>query len=112
MFLATMTVMSDGIHYGWSSSAIILLQREDSPVGVIDIDDEYWLETLYWVGGIAGLPITIISTMKLGRKGAILLASSQNLISWIMIAVAKDLRIIIAARYKNIAILDEKIRRN
>lgn len=93
-----MGTISDGIQYGWSSPALPVLHSADTPVKITE-DDDYWLEMLYMVGGMAGLPVTIYLVDKIGRKWSIIVASASNLIAWIMIACASDVVVLYVARF-------------
>ncbi|GLV36010.1 uncharacterized protein CBL_09773 [Carabus blaptoides fortunei] len=98
VFAATLGTISDGIQYGWSSPALPVLHADDTPVKISE-DDDYWLEMLYMVGGMAGLPITIFLVDKIGRKWSIIVASVANLISWIMIGSASNVIVLYCARF-------------
>lgn len=86
------------MQYGWSSPGVPKLLEADSPVRMTE-EDAYLVEMLYMAGGIAGLPFTIFVVDKLGRKRSIILASMQNIISWILIAVATNKTILLIARF-------------
>lgn len=77
------------MQYGWTAPTIPVLQSPDSPVKISE-SDVVWLESLYLIGGCIGLPVTIFSVDKFGRKRSILLASCTNLIAWILIATASS----------------------
>lgn len=98
MFAATLTNISDGIQYGWSSAAVVMLKREDSPVGGITEDNAFWLETLFLLGAVSALPGTSYIVDKLGRKWSAIVAGAASLLMWIVIAIATDIRFIMAAR--------------
>lgn len=55
------------MQYGWTAPILPLLEAEDSPVH-IDGSDEAWLETIYMLGGLCGLPVTIFLVDRIGRK--------------------------------------------
>ncbi|XP_017779256.1 PREDICTED: facilitated trehalose transporter Tret1-like [Nicrophorus vespilloides] len=97
-FAATINSVSDGIHYGWASPVIPILTSGDSPISITETDVQ-WLELLYMIGGIAGLPLTMFAVDKFGRKKSILLASANNLLSWILIAVANNVTTLHVARF-------------
>lgn len=86
------------MQYGWTAPVIPILQSEDSPVPITE-GDVVWLETIYMLGGLAGLPVTIYLVDKIGRKRSILLASASSLIAWILIAVASNVELLYAARF-------------
>lgn len=97
-FAATIGVISDGMQYGWSSPAVPKLLDKDSPVE-IEESDAYLIEMLYMAGGVAGLPVTVFVVDKLGRKNSIIMASCQNILSWILIAVATNKPLLLTARF-------------
>lgn len=86
------------MQYGWTAPVIPILQSDDTPV-VITHNDEVWLETIYMLGGFAGLPITIYLVDKIGRKRSILLSSACSLVAWILIAVANRVEYLYIARF-------------
>ncbi|XP_023023494.1 facilitated trehalose transporter Tret1 [Leptinotarsa decemlineata] len=94
----TLGSISDGMHYGWSAPAIQILKSENSPVE-LGPNDVRWLETLYMIGGFAGLPITIFAVDKIGRKGSILISAVISLISWLLIGLANRVEYLYVARF-------------
>lgn len=86
------------MQYGWTAPVIPILQSDETPV-VITHKDEVWLETIYMLGGFAGLPITIYLVDKIGRKRSILLSSACSLVAWILIAVANRVEYLYIARF-------------
>lgn len=95
---ATISAISDGMQYGWTAPVIPILESPETPVH-IEESDVVWLETIYMLGGLAGLPITIYLVDKIGRKWSILLASATSLVCWILIAVASRVEVLYAARF-------------
>lgn len=85
------------MQYGWASPIVPVLQKDDSPVPLKD-SEVVWIESLYMIGGLIGLPVTIFCVDKLGRKKTILLASTSSLISWILCAFARHIYVIYLAR--------------
>jgi MFS family permease len=63
----TVSAISDGMQYGWSAPLIPVLQSPDSPVKITE-SDAVWLESIYMIGGMAGLPITIYFVDRIGRQ--------------------------------------------
>lgn len=86
------------MHYGWTSPVLPVLERNDTHIHLSD-EDHIWLETIYMIGGIAGLPITIFSVDKLGRKESILLSAVASLISWSLIGFANNVVYLYIARF-------------
>ncbi|KAL1490670.1 hypothetical protein ABEB36_013327 [Hypothenemus hampei] len=95
---STIGAISDGMHYGWSSPFIPLLEREDSHIKIVHSDIS-WLESIYMIGGLAGLPVTIYSVDKLGRKASILLAAAFSFLAWILIGFANNVIYLYVARF-------------
>lgn len=85
------------MQYGWASPIIPVLLGPDTPVKISE-GDIVWLESLYMIGGIIGLPLTIILVDRLGRKKSIMLASTCSLISWVIISFATNVWMLYFAR--------------
>ncbi|XP_076249998.1 facilitated trehalose transporter Tret1-like isoform X2 [Rhynchophorus ferrugineus] len=98
VLIGTIGAISDGMHYGWSAPFIPILEKEDSHIK-ISHSDVTWLESIYLIGGLAGLPVTIYSVDKLGRKASILLAAFISLVAWILIGVADNVIYLYIARF-------------
>lgn len=86
------------MQYGWTAPIIPILESDNTPVEIGD-SDEVWLETIYMLGGLAGLPITIFLVDKIGRKRSILVASTTSLLAWVLIAVANHVAYYYVARF-------------
>lgn len=97
VFFGTLNALSDGMHFGWSAPTIPILLKEDSPIPLVQ-DHVVWLETLYMLAGLAGLPITIYLADKIGRQKSVLVASCTSLIGWTLIGFAKDYKYLYLAR--------------
>ncbi|KAB0795225.1 hypothetical protein PPYR_12064 [Photinus pyralis] len=94
----TLTVISDGMHYGWSSPIVPLLQSPQSPIPISE-SDVLWLENCLMFGGIAGLFLTMYLLDKVGRKRTMLIAAVENLIAWVLIATATTPEVLLVARF-------------
>lgn len=86
------------MHYGWTAPAIPILQSENTPIQ-ISKSDENWLESIYLIGGIFGLPITILLVDRIGRKKSTIVSSSVSLLSWLLIAIGTNVSYLYAARF-------------
>nr|XP_023015397.1 facilitated trehalose transporter Tret1-like [Leptinotarsa decemlineata] len=95
---ATLGAISDGMNYGWSAPGIQVLKRKDSPIDLKE-NDYIWLESIYLIGGLAGLPITIFAVDKIGRKGSILVSAIISLIGWVLIGFANRVEYLYVARF-------------
>ncbi|KAF5308001.1 hypothetical protein FQR65_LT06569 [Abscondita terminalis] len=96
--ITTVNAVSDGMHYGWTAPILPILEKPGSPVQITETD-VVWLENIYMLGGFAGLPVTIFSVDKFGRKKSILIACVQNIVSWILIAFASSVEYLYVARF-------------
>jgi len=94
----TLSSASDGIHYGWTSPVLPKLKAADSAISISETDGE-WLELLYMIGGLAGLPVIVSIVDKIGRKKTILFANSCSFLSWVLIATATRVELLFAARF-------------
>ncbi|KAF5303131.1 hypothetical protein FQA39_LY10138 [Lamprigera yunnana] len=94
----SLTALSDGMQYGWTSPTLSVLLSPSSPV-VIEEGHIVWLENLYMLGGLAGLPLTIYLLDKFGRKRTMLLAAVENLTAWVILGSATSLEMLFFARF-------------
>lgn len=94
----TIGAVSDGMHYGWTSPVLPILERNDTHIE-LSHEDHIWLESVYLIGGICGLPVTILAVDRIGRKESILLSAVAALVSWILIAVADNVLYLYIARF-------------
>lgn len=72
------------MHFGWSAPTIPRLLKGKEVIK-IQQPDVVWLEVLYMVFGLVGLPITIYLADKIGRQKSVLVASATSLIGWSLI---------------------------
>lgn len=86
------------MHYGWTSPALQILERNDTHIHLSN-EDHIWLESVYLIGGICGLPVTISSVDRYGRKPCILVSAIASLVSWILIAIATNVIYLYVARF-------------
>ncbi|XP_022918419.1 trehalose transporter 1-like protein [Onthophagus taurus] len=96
---ATLGALSDGMNYGWPAPVLPILSKPDSPIPDVTHESAMWIELLYMLGGIAGLPITIFIVDKLGRKMSLLITAMMSLVVWIMTACATNVETIYAIRF-------------
>ncbi|CAH0555374.1 unnamed protein product [Brassicogethes aeneus] len=94
----TLPMISDGMQYGWSAPVIPVFQAENSPIKVTKKQLEL-LESVYIIGAICGITVTIYLVDKIGRKMSLILAATTTLIVWIVIGTANRVEYIIAARF-------------
>lgn len=87
--LGSMNALSDGMHFGWSAPTIPkLLKGEEIKITQSDV---IWLEELYMLFGLFGLPITIYLADKIGSQKSILVASITSLVGWSLIGEQKNI---------------------
>lgn len=98
VLFATISQISDGMVYGWASPAIPLLRSSNSTI-TIEESDIVWIESIYWIGGVCGVPITIILVNKIGRRNSLLISSILSLIHWIIIVLANNVYYLHFARF-------------
>ncbi|KAG5895866.1 hypothetical protein JTB14_012251 [Gonioctena quinquepunctata] len=90
--------ISDGICCGWTAPMIPYLIGNTSHITTTEYEAE-WLESDYWIGNFFGLPFTIFSVRKLGRKPSLLIATLISLLAWVFVAVANQMWYIHVARF-------------
>ncbi|KAL3270208.1 hypothetical protein HHI36_009264 [Cryptolaemus montrouzieri] len=86
------------MQYGWSAPIIPILEGPDTPVKITK-GEEIWLENIYLLGGLCGVPVTIYLVDKLGRKYSVLAAGTLNLAAWIVTAIATQASWLLVARF-------------
>ncbi|CAG9858894.1 unnamed protein product [Phyllotreta striolata] len=94
----TISAISDGMQYGWTSPTIPILLSEDSPWEVTASQAE-WLESILMIGACCGLPATMYLVDKIGRKKSLLIAMVITLLAWIVMAVAPRIEYVFVARF-------------
>ncbi|CAG9862972.1 unnamed protein product [Phyllotreta striolata] len=94
----TLFAVSDGMTYGWTSPMIPYLTGPHSHIQTTKHEAE-WLETALLCGSFAGLPLTIYSVDKFGRKKSLLFASVAILIGWTLIALGNQMAYLFAGRF-------------
>ncbi|KAK4875798.1 hypothetical protein RN001_012220 [Aquatica leii] len=94
----TLTALSDGMQYGWTSPMSSILLSPSSPIAATQ-KDIVFLEIIYMVGGICGIPLTIYMIDKIGRKHAMLMSAVESLIAWIVIGTSSSLVLLYVARF-------------
>ncbi|KAF5308536.1 hypothetical protein FQR65_LT06201 [Abscondita terminalis] len=97
-FDGTLTAVSDGMQYGWTSPISIILLSPSSPVPVTHTDIVL-LESLYMIGGFCGIPLTLYLLDRVGRKRTMLIASVLSLIGWIALATVPSLIFLFVIRF-------------
>ncbi|CAG9837750.1 unnamed protein product [Diabrotica balteata] len=95
---ATLFAVSDGMAYGWTSPMIPYLISDGSHIQTTHYEAE-WLETALLCGALCGLPLTIYSVDKFGRKRSLIFASFTILIGWLLIALGNTIIYLFVGRF-------------
>ncbi|KAF5291216.1 hypothetical protein FQA39_LY14458 [Lamprigera yunnana] len=98
MLMRTLTALSDGMQYGWTSPIGEILLSSKSPFDAKE-SDLMWLENIYMIGGLAGLPITVYLLDKVGRKNTMMISAVESLVAWILIASTSSMGVLYGARF-------------
>lgn len=86
------------MQYGWSAPIIPVLESPDTPIKITESDKD-WIENIYLIGGIFGVPITIYLVDKIGRKFSVLAAACLSLMAWMITAFATHSSLLLVARF-------------
>lgn len=85
--------------YGWTSPMIPkLMESPDSPIK-ISKSDEMWIETIMLIGCVIGLPFAIFAIDRIGRKYCIIISVLISVFSWILLAFANRIELLLTARF-------------
>lgn len=90
--------MTSGMHYGWPSPSLPKLLQNDSHIPITSSEGS-WIAVMLLPGAFSGSVLGGLLLDRIGRKYVILLTSIPFIISWIMIAYARSLTILLVARY-------------
>ncbi|XP_072378116.1 facilitated trehalose transporter Tret1-like [Diabrotica undecimpunctata] len=96
-FAGTLLAISDGMTFAWTSPMTIYLTSKESHIRTTKEVVE-WLETAFLCGCFCGIPITLYTVDKFGRKKSLVLVSVMMLVGWILIGLANRMIYIFAAR--------------
>ncbi|KAF2891647.1 hypothetical protein ILUMI_14526, partial [Ignelater luminosus] len=91
-------MITSGMHYGWPSPSLPKLLQDDSRIPTTN-DEGSWIAVMLLPGACTGSILSGLLLDRIGRKYVILLTSIPFIISWIMIAYARSVTILIVARY-------------
>ncbi|KAK9875834.1 hypothetical protein WA026_009619 [Henosepilachna vigintioctopunctata] len=94
----TINAVSDGMQFGWSSPSLPILSSPDSPVP-ITANDAVWLESLYMLGGLIGMPFSIFFVDFVGRKRTVLMSSVVGICGWILIGIESSIYHLFIGRF-------------
>ncbi|KAK4874801.1 hypothetical protein RN001_014161 [Aquatica leii] len=84
---------------GWNSPAIAKLTSDNSPIGVtLSNEEASWVTSVPMLGFIVGSVSSIFLLTKFGPKKTLIIAALPIIISWMVIAFTKSVKILIAMR--------------
>lgn len=89
--------MCTGQCYVWTSPTLPYLQSADSFLPVTP-DQGSVIASVFVFGGVLGALLTRPLADSLGRRPTLLLCALAVLASWVMLGVARDVRLLYAAR--------------
>ncbi|XP_057652478.1 facilitated trehalose transporter Tret1-like isoform X1 [Diorhabda carinulata] len=96
-FSGTILAISDGMTFAWTSPMTLYLISEESHIKTTKEAVE-WLETAFLVGCLSGIPLTLYSVDKFGRKRSLVFVSLMMLFGWLLIGFANQMIYLFLAR--------------
>ncbi|XP_031622888.1 facilitated trehalose transporter Tret1-like isoform X2 [Contarinia nasturtii] len=102
-FVVGLFMLTGGITMGWTSSSILVLMSDETPLasGKITIEEASWIASLPYAGGIIGNIVFGFVINKFGRKIPIFLLAFPSFLSWLMILFASNSLHLCVARFIN-----------
>ncbi|KAK5640548.1 hypothetical protein RI129_011359 [Pyrocoelia pectoralis] len=98
MVTGTLSIVSSGMHYGWSSPSLPILQDPSSTLPVTN-DEGSWLAVMPLIGASIGSLIGSVILDRIGRKKAVLLTGIPFFSAWLMVAFARTVPVLLFARF-------------
>ncbi|KAG5880039.1 hypothetical protein JTB14_034847 [Gonioctena quinquepunctata] len=95
--IANLMAVTDGMSVGWTAPMIPYFLSDSSHIKMTKNEAE-WLETFLLFGAVGGLPITMYSVDKIGRRKSLILSTSCLIFCWVVIAVANRVEYLYGAR--------------
>ncbi|XP_069693193.1 facilitated trehalose transporter Tret1-like isoform X2 [Periplaneta americana] len=95
---ANMIWFAAGTMLTWSSPAIPLLQRDDSPFRITD-DEASWVGSLLPLGAVFGGPPFGMLVNRFGRKPTLLALALPMMVGWVLILVTHSVTYLYVARF-------------
>ncbi|XP_019874434.2 facilitated trehalose transporter Tret1-like [Aethina tumida] len=97
-FTGCLSMMSTGMHYGWPSPSLPVLQSPDSPMPITSEQGSIIITILEY-GNIVGCIVGAFIVDRIGRKNTILLTSPLFFVCWIMLAQFISIYFMMSARF-------------
>ncbi|XP_031356961.1 facilitated trehalose transporter Tret1-like [Photinus pyralis] len=98
MLTGTLSIVSSGMHYGWTSPSLPQLQHPNSTLPVTD-DEGSWMAVAPLGGATLGAIFSWFILDVIGRKRGVLLTAAPFFASWLMVAYAKSVWVLLVARF-------------
>ncbi|XP_050499579.1 facilitated trehalose transporter Tret1-like isoform X2 [Diabrotica virgifera virgifera] len=91
--------------YAWTSPMVPYLTSNSSHIET-NHEEAEWLEACYLYGSLCGLPLTLYSVNKFGRKASVIYASVGVLTSWALIGLGDKMIYLFVGRFLSGAAAD------
>lgn len=98
LYTANLAVFSAGMHNGWPSPYIPVLERGNYTFQITSEESSYLVATPQ-IGEIAGAIICLLAVDIVGRKMMIIFTASLFIISWILLGLAATSTLMFASRF-------------
>ncbi|KAK5640546.1 hypothetical protein RI129_011357 [Pyrocoelia pectoralis] len=98
MFTGTLSIVSSGMHYGWPSPSLPQLQAPKSLLPVTN-EEGSWMAVIPLLGATLGAIFSGFILDVIGRKKGVLMTSVPFFVSWLMVAYAKSVAVLLVARF-------------
>ncbi|XP_031351356.1 facilitated trehalose transporter Tret1-like [Photinus pyralis] len=86
------------MQFAWTAPIVPILQDAESSYPITHTDI-IWLQSIFMIGGLAGIPFIIYGVNKFGPKTTILMGTVMGIISWMLKAFAPTTVYFYVARF-------------
>ncbi|KAF5272316.1 hypothetical protein FQA39_LY07917 [Lamprigera yunnana] len=98
MITATLSIVSSGMHYGWPSPSLPQLQHVNSTIPITNGEGS-WMAVMPLAGATVGSIFGGLFLDTIGRKKTVLFTAVPFFASWLMVAYARSVALLIVARF-------------
>ncbi|GLV44113.1 Trehalose transporter 1-2 [Carabus blaptoides fortunei] len=98
MISVSLGLIVEGMHYGWSASAIPKLLSNESAVPLTPEDATYVVQ-MFTYGSITHTVLSLAEYPKLNQKAAVVLSVIVMILSWILIGTCRSTILLMIARF-------------
>jgi sugar porter (SP) family MFS transporter len=95
----TLAIITDGMHYGWSSPSVVQLKDNKTCTLCIDESEGSTLAVMPLIGAVAGSLTAATIVDIFGRKRTILATAVPFFVAWMMVAFAQNIIVLYVARF-------------